>query len=48
MLFITKQLATEVLIVPGLRRNFDHSALARRPVDERSMSVVVVDGATSG
>jgi hypothetical protein len=48
MLFITKQLATEDLIVPCLRRNFDHSALARRLADERSISVVVVDCAISG
>jgi acyl-CoA synthetase (AMP-forming)/AMP-acid ligase II len=45
--FVTTQLATEVLIVPGLWRNFDHTALAHRLAqqlgDERPMSVVVID-----
>lgn len=41
--FVTTQLATEVIIVPGWWRNFDHTALAHRLADERPMSVVVVD-----
>jgi acyl-CoA synthetase (AMP-forming)/AMP-acid ligase II len=45
--FVTTQLATEVLVVPGLWRNFDHTALARRLAreggDERPMAVVVID-----
>ncbi|BBZ70941.1 hypothetical protein MPRS_20340 [Mycobacterium paraseoulense] len=35
MLFIAKQPATEVLIAPDLRRNFDHIALGRRLADSR-------------
>ncbi len=45
--FVTTQLATEVVIVPGLWRNFDHTALAHRLARERAgarpMSVVVID-----
>ena len=41
--FVTTQLATEVLIVPGLWRNFDHTRLAHKLADERPMSVVVID-----
>ena len=45
--FVTTQLATEVLIVPGLWRNFNHTALAHRlarePGNVRAMSVVVID-----
>jgi acyl-CoA synthetase (AMP-forming)/AMP-acid ligase II len=41
--FVTTQLKTEVFIVPGLWRNFDHTALARRLADEQPMSVVVID-----
>ncbi|OBH57611.1 cyclohexanecarboxylate-CoA ligase [Mycobacterium mantenii] len=41
--FVTTQLATEVIIVPGWWRNFDHSALANQLADERPMSVVVID-----
>lgn len=41
--FVTTQLATEVLVVPGLWRGFDHTALAHRLVEERPMSVVVID-----
>jgi len=41
--FATRQLASDVLIVPGLWRNFDHTALARRLAAERPMSVVVID-----
>lgn len=41
--FVTTQLATDVLIVPGVWRNFDHTALAHKISADRSMSVVVVD-----
>jgi acyl-CoA synthetase (AMP-forming)/AMP-acid ligase II len=45
--FTTTELATEVMIVPGLWRNFDHTALAHRLAREnvgaRPMSVVVID-----
>lgn len=41
--FVTTQLATDVVIVPGLWRNFDHTALAHRLADERPMRVVVID-----
>lgn len=41
--FVTAQLATEVLIVPGMWRNFDHAALAHHLARERPMSVMVVD-----
>jgi len=41
--FVTAQLATEVIIVPGLWRNFDHTTLAYHLADERPMSVVVID-----
>ncbi|ANR93084.1 class I adenylate-forming enzyme family protein [Mycobacterium avium] len=45
--FVTAQLGTEVIIVPGLWRDFDHTALAyqlaRERAGERPMSVVVVD-----
>ncbi|OBK27926.1 cyclohexanecarboxylate-CoA ligase [Mycobacterium asiaticum] len=45
--FVTTQLATEVLIVPGVWRDFDHTALARelagQKAGERPMSVVVID-----
>ncbi|KBZ60920.1 hypothetical protein K875_03871 [Mycobacterium [tuberculosis] TKK-01-0051] len=41
--FATTQLATEVLIVPGVWRGFDHISLAHRLASERPMSVVVID-----
>lgn len=41
--FVTTQLGTEVMIVPGLWRGFDHAALARQIAEERPMSVVVID-----
>jgi acyl-CoA synthetase (AMP-forming)/AMP-acid ligase II len=45
--FVTTQLAAEVLIVPGLWHNFDHTALAHRLAQERAgvrpMSVMVID-----
>lgn len=44
--FVTKQLGTDVLIVPGRWRDFDHTALAQRIALERPMSVVVIDHET--
>ncbi|KQH77594.1 acyl-CoA synthetase [Mycobacterium gordonae] len=41
--FVTGQLETEVFIVPGLWRNFDHTDLAHRLADQQPMSVVVID-----
>lgn len=41
--FVTTQLETDVLIVPGMWRGFDHAALAQRLAGERAMSVVVID-----
>src|SRR5690242_12164982 len=41
--FATEQLATEMLIVPGVWRGFDHVALADDLAREREMTVVVVD-----
>ncbi|OBH56701.1 class I adenylate-forming enzyme family protein [Mycobacterium sp. E2479] len=41
--FATRQLKTEVIIVPGLWRGFDHTALARQLADEHSMAVLVID-----
>jgi acyl-CoA synthetase (AMP-forming)/AMP-acid ligase II len=41
--FVTDQLATEVFIVPGRWRGFDHTALASKLAKERPMSVVVID-----
>ncbi|UMB71475.1 class I adenylate-forming enzyme family protein [Mycobacterium paraterrae] len=41
--YVTTQLDTDVLIVPGLWRDFDHTALAHQLVDERPMAVVVID-----
>ncbi|OMC44957.1 class I adenylate-forming enzyme family protein [Mycobacterium sp. IS-1264] len=41
--FVTTQLATDVIIVPGLWRNFDHTALAHKINGDQSMSVVVID-----
>ena len=41
--YVTKQLDTEILIVPGLWRNFDYTALARQLADERPMSITVID-----
>ncbi|EJO89595.1 hypothetical protein MCOL_V205380 [Mycobacterium colombiense CECT 3035] len=41
--FATTQLATEVFIVPGVWRGFDHISLAHRLASERPMSVVVID-----
>ncbi|OBF92160.1 cyclohexanecarboxylate-CoA ligase [Mycobacterium sp. 852002-51163_SCH5372311] len=47
--FVTTQLATDVIIVPGVWRNFDHAALAYQLAGERAvarpMSIVVVDHA---
>ena len=41
--FVTDQLATELLIVPGRWRGFDHTALALKLAEGRPMSVVVID-----
>src|SRR5689334_15960261 len=41
--FATEQLATEVLVVPGHWRGFDHTALARELAEQRPMSVLVID-----
>lgn len=41
--FATAQLGTEVIIVPGVWRGFDHVALARQLAHERPMTIVVVD-----
>lgn len=41
--FVTTQLATEMLIVPGVWRGFDHVALAADLAGSRPMSVVVID-----
>lgn len=41
--FVTRQLATHVLVVPGIWRGFDHGSLARTLAEERAMTVVVVD-----
>ncbi len=43
--FVTTQLGTEILIVPGVWRGFDHVALADELARDRSMTVVVVDHA---
>lgn len=43
--FVTQQLQTEVLIVPGVWRGFDHVALADDLARERTMSIVVIDHA---
>ncbi len=41
--FVTSQLGTEVLIVPGTWRGFDHVALANALAAERTLEVVVID-----
>lgn len=41
--FVTTQLASEMLIVPGLWRGFDHVALARELAGSRPISVVVIN-----
>lgn len=41
--FVTTQLNTEVMIVPGVWRGYDHAALSRLLSDERSMTTIVVD-----
>ncbi|WP_370328937.1 class I adenylate-forming enzyme family protein [Mycolicibacterium hippocampi] len=43
--FVTGQLNTEMLIVPGVWRGFDHLALADDLARERDMSIVLVDHA---
>ncbi|MBE1549397.1 acyl-coenzyme A synthetase/AMP-(fatty) acid ligase [Mycobacterium sp. OAS707] len=41
--FVTAQLGTEMIIVPGVWRGFDHVALADELARDRPMTVVVVD-----
>lgn len=41
--FVTTQLDTDVLIVPGVWRGYDHTALGESLAAERPMRVVVVD-----
>jgi len=41
--FVTAQLGTEVLVVPGVWRGYDHVALAAKLTSERPMTVVVID-----
>src|SRR6478735_5773011 len=43
--FVTAQLGTEVIVVPGLWRGFDHVELADRLAKGQPMTVVVVDHA---
>jgi acyl-CoA synthetase (AMP-forming)/AMP-acid ligase II len=43
--FATAQLGTEVIIVPGVWRGFDHVALADELARDQPMSVVVIDHA---
>jgi acyl-CoA synthetase (AMP-forming)/AMP-acid ligase II len=43
--FATRQLGTEVFIVPGVWRGFDHVALADELARDRPMTIVVVDHA---
>lgn len=44
--FATTQLRTEVLLVPGMWRGYDHAALARQLAERRKMSTVVIDHET--
>jgi acyl-CoA synthetase (AMP-forming)/AMP-acid ligase II len=41
--FVTRQLGTEVMIVPGVWRGFDHVGLARSLADGLDMRTIVVD-----
>jgi len=41
--FATTQLATDMIIVPGVWRGFDHEVLAEALARERAMTVVVID-----
>lgn len=41
--YVTEQLGTEVLLVPGVWRGFDHVALAQELAPIRAMTTVVVD-----
>ncbi|WP_371514976.1 class I adenylate-forming enzyme family protein [Mycobacterium sp. 1164966.3] len=41
--FATGQLGTEVLVVPGQWRGFDHTALARELAAQQPMAVVLID-----
>ena len=44
--YVTAQLGTEVLLVPGRWRGFDHAALADELAAERPMTVLVIDHET--
>ena len=41
--FVTTQLETEFIVVPGVWRGFDHTSLAETLAKERPMTVLVVD-----
>ncbi|MDT5137754.1 MAG: hypothetical protein QOD58_2016 [Mycobacterium sp.] len=41
--FVTAQLDTEVIIVPGVWRGYDHVALAESLAEQRDMTTIVVD-----
>ncbi len=41
--FATSQLGTEVMLVPGTWRGFDHLALAQSVAQERAMTTIVID-----
>lgn len=41
--FSTTQLRTEVLLVPGVWRGFDHAALGRRLAERQPMSIMAID-----
>jgi acyl-CoA synthetase (AMP-forming)/AMP-acid ligase II len=43
--FVTAQIGTEVIVVPGMWRGFDHVALAGGLTRDRPMTVIVVDHA---
>lgn len=45
--FVTAQLSTEVMIVPGVWRAFDHVALARSAAGGRAMTTIVVNHESS-
>jgi acyl-coenzyme A synthetase/AMP-(fatty) acid ligase len=44
--FVTRQLATEFLVVPGVWRGFDHLELAQSLARHCAMEVIVIDHAT--
>src|SRR5262249_10518342 len=43
--FVTRQLGTELIVVPGIWRGFDHVKLVEGLATDRPMAVVVVDHA---